>query len=321
MIEEKGNNKIEKVDKKGLKIFISIQLILLFLVIVLLLKSGEYGWSLFMVIPFSIGLTVGFYTRIAKSVSWLKLCFKVLFIVSAISAALIAIGLEGAICVLMALGLIVLPALVGLLIGYLIRKIYLIQFFLLVVFLNSGFIFYDVYNNEGFEDEALLSITINQPLPVVKKILQKKFVFSEHPNIFFKNGISYPTAMHLQNKNNQWCLVCSLNKEEVDLPILMLNDSVMRFTTPEDIIVMEETNPFHKVEAKHQKGYFKVIYGEFKLKRLEDDKTLLTATTKYEYQITPAFYWHWWTDYIVQEMHEHVLNDIKLKAESFGKIR
>jgi hypothetical protein len=318
-MEEKESKEIEKVSTKGLRIFISIQLLLLFITIIFLLQNGEYGWSLFMTLPLSIGLTIGYHTRISKSISWLKLSFKVFFIIVAISAALIAIGLEGAICVLMALGLIVLPALLGLLFGYLIRKIYVIQFFFLVVIFNSGFIIYDVYEKEGFEEEAAYSVEINLPLLQVNNILQQKFEFSEHPNIFFKNGISYPNTMQLQKLDRKLCLICTLNKEEVVLPILELNDTIMRFTVEDDFIAMKETNPFYEVHTKHQQGYFKVVFGEFKLKEISKNKTRIIATTRYQYKITPRFYWRWWTNYIVQEMHEHVLSDIKRNAETRGK--
>nr|MCU0383877.1 hypothetical protein [Cyclobacteriaceae bacterium] len=144
-MEEKLNKSNENVSAKGLKVFLIVQIFILFLTTVILLQGGYYSWSLFVAIPFSIGLTVGYYTRIAKSLSWIKLSFKVVLVIVIICFALLALGLEGAICILMAIGLIVIPALLGLLFGFLIRKIYLINFFLLVVLLNSGFITYDIY--------------------------------------------------------------------------------------------------------------------------------------------------------------------------------
>ncbi|MCZ8328005.1 MAG: hypothetical protein O9302_08095 [Cyclobacteriaceae bacterium] len=317
-MEEKLSSSKE-VSAKGLKVFVIVQIFILFLTTIIMLQGGYYTWSLFVAIPFSLGLTIGYYTKVTKSVSWLKKLSILFFLLVAICAALMAIGLEGFICVLMALGLIVLPALLGMFFGYLIRKIYLINFILVVVLLNSSFIVYDLNGRKGFEAEAELSVVINHQPEKIKTILKSKFTFSEHPNFLFKNGISYPKSMQVQNINNKLCLVCSLNNSKVPLPIQELSDSVIRFTTQTNVLVMEEVNPFHKVEAKHQQGYFKIVYGEFRVRELENNKTLLIAKTKYQYQVTPAFYWRWWTNYIVQEMHEHVLSDIKRNAETRGK--
>ena len=53
-MEEKESKEIEKVSTKGLRIFISIQLLLLFITIIFLLQNGEYGWSLFMTLPLTV---------------------------------------------------------------------------------------------------------------------------------------------------------------------------------------------------------------------------------------------------------------------------
>jgi hypothetical protein len=57
-VERKGNRM-----KKLHVVFLIVQLAILFIALLLLLQNGNYGWTLFCIIPFSIGLTVGVYTR------------------------------------------------------------------------------------------------------------------------------------------------------------------------------------------------------------------------------------------------------------------
>ena len=52
------------------------------------------------------------------------------------------------------------------------------------------------------------------------------------------------------------------------------------------------------------------------MKALPDGTTLLEGTTWYQNRFWPAAYWHLWSDYIINGIHNRVLMHIKTLAES-----
>ena len=79
---------------------------------------------------------------------------------------------------------------------------------------------------------------------------------------------------------------------------------------------MNELNPFWEVHPPHLDGYFKSYKGQFKLTKLEKNKTELEGTTWYQVDITPEFYWQFWSDFIIHRIHKRVLNHIKNESEN-----
>jgi hypothetical protein len=303
--------------KKQYQWFFYIQVVLLILFFLVMLDTGSYGWTLFAIIPFSIGLTCGYYSKIFRSKSFLRGTFLVLMILAAISVLLIAAGMEGAICILMAEGILALPAFLGMVAGYCIRNAYQVYSLGLIILLNTSFLIYDAADATFIRSIASETIVINAPREKVWNILTHPFSFSMQENLFFKAGVTYPTSMELNYNGKGKCfLMCHLTNGSASLEIECL-DSLerMRFLIPEEVQTMKELTFYDSLDAPHLKGYFDASFGEFTLKAIHTNQCMVTATTSYTYKITPAFYWRWWSDYLVNTMHRHILEDIKTRAE------
>lgn len=309
---------VENISMKKLHwIFIAIQLVILFSITLILLYTGDYGWSLFCGIPFSLGITIGTYTKTFKTKKLLKGFFIILLVISAFSGLLLLGGAEGAICILMAVGIICLPAFFGMLLGYAIRNMLRIVSLLIILFLNTSAFVYDIKTDELVESVAKKTIVINASKEKIWYALTNPVTFSKSDNIFFKAGVSYPTEMFIEKEqNNCLFLNCKYNNGNTKLFIEKLDSlKCMKFIMQEDITTMTELT-FHKtIMPAHLKGYFKPIYGEISIDEINENQCLVTATTSYSYKIRPAFYWNWWTDYLANAMHTHVLNNIKQLAE------
>jgi hypothetical protein len=316
---QQESQEVNNISMKKLHwIFIILQLIVLFVATVYILQRGEYGLTLFCGIPLSIGLTIGTYTRTFKSKKLLKGFFYVLLAISLFSAFLLAARVEGAICILMAVGIIFLPALLGMLVGYAIRNMLRIVSLLLIVVLNTSAFVYDTKTDEFVHSVAKKSMVINASKEKIWHALTNPVSFSKNDNVFFKAGVSYPTEMFLQKEaNNCLFLNCKYNNGNTKLFIEKLDSlKCMRFIMQEDITTMKELT-FHKsIMPAHLKGYFKPLYGEFLITEISKNQCVVTATTSYSYKIRPAFYWNWWTDYLTNTMHTQVLNNIKKLAEN-----
>jgi hypothetical protein len=305
-------------EKKQFRVFFIIQVVLLVCFFVVLLDVGEYGWTLFLIIPFSIGISCGYYSQRFRSRSFLKGTALVLGILTVISAALFSMGIEGSICILMAEGLLVLPAFLGTIVGYFVRNMYKTYIIGLVVLLNTSFSYYDAVDTSVIESTAVETITVNASCEKLWHVITHPVAFTAHSNLFFQAGVSYPTTMQLAyNEKGKCFLNCRLNNGFASLEIEKLDSlSRMRFRIPDQVQHMKELTFYDSLDAPHLKGYFDATYGEFMISPLKENQCTLSATTHYRYRITPAFYWRWWSDYLVNTMHRSVLDDIKTLAET-----
>jgi hypothetical protein len=311
------NNPETQSKKKQHRWFLGIQVALLIIFFLALLDSGTYGWTLFLIIPFCIGLSCGYYSKTFRSRAFLKGTFLVLIILAGISALLLGAGIEGSICILMAEGMLALPALLGMIAGYFIRNAYRAYVIGLIVMLNTSFTVFDSEDTTQIESIATETLTINASREKVWHVLTQPVNFSLHENMFFKAGVTYPTSMQLTYTREGKCfLICNLNNGLASLEIEELDSlNRLRFRIPDDVQTMKELTPYKSLNAAHLKGYFHASYGEFTLEASDENKCTITAKTAYRYKITPAFYWRWWSDYLVNTMHRHVLEDIKIEAE------
>ncbi|EMG08600.1 hypothetical protein LEP1GSC151_5171 [Leptospira interrogans serovar Grippotyphosa str. LT2186] len=78
---------------------------------------------------------------------------------------------------------------------------------------------------------------------------------------------------------------------------------------------MKETSLYGEVEPKHIRGKVWAVLGEFRLIEVSENKTKVIATTEYVNGIGPKFYWKLWGDYLIDEIHRHVLTKIKNNIE------
>jgi hypothetical protein len=308
----------EQLSRKGLIWFYVIQWIALIIVALALLDSGTYGWTLFGIIPFSIGLTAGTFTKRYRSGKLIRVTLLVILCILGLSAILLLGRAEGIICILMALGVIALPTFIGMAVGMWIRKIHVIYLAVFVVMINASFITFDRYDESQVISITSEEVVIEATKEDVWYVLTHGVQFKPNSNFFFESGVNYPTSMQLQYKDQNNCfLVCTLSAGNTALKVESLDSlKSIRFSVPDMIIPMQELSIYDSIDAPHLQGYFKPVYGEFKIESISDNECRLVATTSYSYKITPVFYWKWWSDYLVNTMHRHVLNDIKLLAEA-----
>ena len=87
-------------------------------------------------------------------------------------------------------------------------------------------------------------------------------------------------------------------------------NKTIKFKLRQQTIPMKEISPYDSINAKHLHNYFNVNYGEITLIPISKNKTKLLATTSYNYKIAPKWYWKIWSNYIIDEMHLHVLKSL-----------
>jgi len=59
-----------------------------------------------------------------------------------------------------------------------------------------------------------------------------------------------------------------------------------------------------------------VDYGSFRIVPLANGDVKVIATSQFKNSLGPRFYWNWWEGYLLNKIHEHVLEKIKEKSEA-----
>jgi hypothetical protein len=285
-----------------------------------LLNAGSYGITLFCSIPFTVGFVIGFLYAPTNKLIAVKTMVYALGIICLLGLLIMALGSEGGICFLMAAGLLFLPAFIGVSLGHSLGKAHLktekiyILFFLIMV--NPSSLTYDMLDNSQVEATATTSVIIHASDTTIWNKLTQKVEFNKSNNLFLKAGVSYPLDMELQKVDNQCFLKCNTTNGFANLRVdsLIQNKKIV-FKPVQEVAPMRELSFRGHIDAPHLHGYFKNEYGLFEIEPLEAGKCRLIAKTHYTYRITPVWYWSWWSDYLVNQMHKNVLNKIKETAE------
>jgi hypothetical protein len=299
-------------------LLVIFSVILLFMILAIL-KAGEYGFTLFMSIPFIFTFIVSFIEGPNSNGAKLWYFFASVFLISVLSGILVLLGAEGMICVLMAAGLVALPAIIGGFLGLFLSKTFQerkLSVLLMIFVINPGAFMYDVYDTTKIESIAQISTIVNAPVSEVWQILTQKVVFNKSANFFLKSGVSYPLDMEIIKKDSAKYLSCNTNNGKTLFKIdSLIQNQKLQFSAVQEILPMRELTMYHDLEAAHLHGYFESDYGTFEIQSINENQCLLIAKTQYKYAITPAFYWKWWSDYLLNTMHENVLNKVKEIAE------
>ena len=288
----------------------------------LLLAIGGYGPTLFLAMPFVLGfITVLAYSwRERKSPG--KSVGAVSLVLIAFSVLLLLTGFEGAICLLMAFPLTLLLALFGGVIALLIhdlrdariaaRKMGWILILVIPTLLGAEKAWSPDPPLRGLESY----VDVDAPPEIVWNHV---FGFPELPEPsewLFRMGIAYPTSATLIGSGVGATRYCMFTTGAFVEPITVWDPPRrLTFNVIDTPPPMKEWSIWNNIHPPHLDGHFVSEKGEFLLEPLANGGTRLIGTSWYRHDIRPAFYWRWWSDYVIHKIHLRVLEQIKLRAE------
>lgn len=280
----------------------------------------EYGWTVFIIIPFIIGFLPPFIygrqTEIKKKESY-KLSFQTLGIALVL---LLLFAIEGIICIAMTLPLTGLLVWIGSYLGYKVnsgkwintRNTTIVLFFICVSTMS-----FDYINKSENLIPVKTIIIVNAPIDKVWENVVTFNKIDEPADWIFKTGISYPTNATIEGTGVGAIRYCNFSTGSFVEPITIWNEpNLLQFDVKEQPIPMNEFNPFWDIHPPHLDGYFKSYKGQFKLTKIDENKTELEGTTWYKVDIKPEIYWKTWSDFIIHRIHKRVLNHIKIETEN-----
>lgn len=276
----------------------------------------NYGWGLFVGMPFCLGFTSVLIYSYHKRRS-LGSCLTVsLCSVGLVGAALIAFAFEGLVCVLMAAPLAAVLAMLGAWIAYVLqsrpesKQGTASMFFALVaaVPLVTGM---ESANPHSSQFEVKTAVEIDAP---PEEVWKHVIAFSELPEPdewIFRIGIAYPVRARIDGAGLGAVRHCEFSTGEFTEPIEVWHaNQLLRFSVTSNPHPMQEWTPYSRIRPPHLDGFLVSNGGQFKLTRLPGNRTHLEGTTWYQHHMWPEIYWKLWADFVIHKIHMRVLNHV-----------
>ena len=282
----------------------------------------NYGWGLFVALPFAMGFAavVIYSAREPRSFSS---CIGVACLsVGLLGAALLAVAVEGVGCLIMAAP-IALPLAIG-----------------------GGACAFAGQRQWRFRGDApaylsalllfvpavqLTEHAVAPPAPVFvvrssvdihaspERVWHQVIAFSEigpPTEWIFRAGIAYPIRAEMLGSGVGAERHCVFSTGAFVEPIEVWDEPrLLKFSVTANPPPMAEWTPYSHVDPPHLHGFLESNGGQFRLIPLPDGGTRLEGTTWYRHGLWPSEYWRLWSDAIIHRIHMRVLRHIRDEAE------
>jgi Polyketide cyclase / dehydrase and lipid transport len=279
-----------------------------------LLKAGVYGWTLFVIVPFALGLVASSITRPATA--W-EAAAAGAFVVLGGSVLLLGLGFEGVVCIVMSLPIVLTLACLGAWVGFWLQDLNRKpQQGVAVLIVPLAALTWDLKAPSPVFHVTTQVMVNATPEHVWKHVIS----FPKLPKaqeLVFRAGLAYPTEAHIDGSGVGAVRYCEFSTGSFVEPITVWHKPrLLRFRVTQNPPPLQEWSPWGRITPKHIHGYLLSEQGQFELTPLAGGRTMLTGTTWYRHSLWPAQYWRWWSDAIIHRIHLRVLNHVRALAES-----
>jgi len=282
----------------------------------------EYGWGLFLGLPFLTGFVAAWFLN--KQGTHTKLETAVVSSLTILLIGLVLIGFryEGLVCLLMALPLALPFAIAGgLLARYILgertRTAAPPTFVACVALVPFMMLAQHLANPEPPVNAVTTSITIDAPVSVVWKNVIAFPPLHPPDEWIFRAGIAYPTAAQIVGSGPGAVRYCRFSTGDFVEPITVWDeDRLLAFDVTAQPPALRELSPWKITPPHVERNYMRSKHGQFRFVALSDHRTLLEGTTWYQDYFWPQAYWRAWSDVIVHRIHMRVLEHVKEQAEA-----
>ncbi len=168
--------------------------------------------------------------------------------------------------------------------------------------------------------EVMTSVEIQAtPETVWREVIEFPEITTEQ-EWFFAMGIASPLRARIEGEGVGAIRHCEFTTGAFVEPITVWNPPFqLAFDVTEQPDPMVELTPYRHLHPPHLEHSFRSTKGEFRLVDIGNDRTRLEGRTWYQLEIHPLGYWSLWTDWIVHRIHLRVLTHIQKISESKSK--
>jgi len=283
---------------------------------------ANYGWGLFVALPFAMGFAAALIYGVQQPRS-LRGCLGVACLSTALlGGALLALAFEGVVCLIMAIPIALPLAAFGGVCAYAVQRRRWLRTEA-PVFLSVLLIL--VPSVEWLEH----AVATPAPVFVVRsaieihappeKVWRQVIAFSEIPSPrewIFRAGVAYPIRAEIRGIGPGAQRHCVFSTGVFVEPIEVWDEPHrLKFDVSSNPPPMEEWTPYSHIDPPHLHGFLMSDGGQFLLTPLPNGGTRLEGTTWYRHGLWPSTYWRLWSDAIIHQIHMRVLTHIRDEAE------
>jgi hypothetical protein len=278
-----------------------------------------YGYGLFIVSPFVIGLVTGYLTnREADLGGWPT--FRVVGVALVLGAfALIGFAFEGIICLVFASPLIAIMGWVGGEVGRAFarngrrgRRSTLMSVSILPLIL-----FGEAFAPPTAGFDSVESVEIAAPPAAVWDAVIHMGPIPDAPAVPFRWGLAYPMRGEIYGAG-----VGAIRRGVFSTGVAYERvtewepNRKLSFIVLSDPPTMRELSPYQHVNAPHVVGYFRTLDARFTITPLADGHTRLALATRHELDLEPALYWLPFAEWATHANKIRVLAHFREQAEA-----
>jgi len=280
-----------------------------------------YGWSLFLGLPVAICFISAFCTSFRCQASFSRAYWISVLSLIFLGGMILSLGLDGLICLLMALPLALVLGLIGAFLGWKLGTSYNNgALACLPMLLMLSFPWLVAFNNSTSTLPPIRSVTTTVSVDApIERVWRNVIAFpkiTERPSGVFEFGIAYPIDAHIDGSGVGAIRHCNFSTGSFVEPITIWQEPThLAFSVSASPPPMKEISFYDHLEAPHLHGHMISRHGEFRLTEL-NGQVLLQGTTWYTHSLSPQWYWGPISDYLIHRIHQRVLNHIKRVAES-----
>ena len=292
--------------------------IIVFAVLVSAVTFGAYGWGLFVLTPFTVGVTTAYIANRRVDMGFGPTLKTVMLAAALGSLCLVLFALEGLVCILMAAPLGALVALVGGTIGHALahaghrrgKPFLTVALFPAVFALEAAM-------PPSVEIATHETILVSAPPAAAWRALTSDAPIAAPPGMVGRAGLAYPVRGRILGEGVG---AMRLGQFSTGLARERITEwapgRTLAFNVLSQPPAMEEMSPYRRVHAPHVQGYFDTSETRFELEALPDGRTRLSVRASHVLRLDPVLYWEPIARLAVRENTRRVLRDIKRKAEA-----
>jgi uncharacterized membrane protein YhaH (DUF805 family) len=282
------------------------------------LVFGAYGMGMFLVSPFVIGAVTAYLGNRQGDIGSARTLTLVVAATALGGLALLALALEGIVCLVLAAPIGFAMAWLGGVLGRAIavhtrrtpqQTLPAVAVLPLVFALEAV-----TAASTGFDTTE--TIVVEAPPARVWKAIVNMDPLDEPTALPFRLGIAYPLRGEIVGEG-----VGALRRGEFSTGTAIERitewepERKLTFVVVSDIPGMREISPYRHVHAPHVDGYFLTTDTSFELLRLPDGHTEIIERTSHRLKLDPLFYWLPMARYVVHANNARVLAHIKRQSE------
>jgi uncharacterized membrane protein YhaH (DUF805 family) len=281
------------------------------------LAFGTYGYGLFFVSPFLIGAVTAYLSNRNGDIGFNKTASVVAAAAIFGAFSLLAVALEGLICIFVAAPLAVLAAMIGGIFG---RSAALVTRRSTSQSLMSIALLPLVFTSErmlppSVQFETQEAIDIEAKPSTVWHAIVDMAPLKEQPTLPFRLGVAYPVAARMKGEGVGATRIGVFSTGvAVERVTQWVPDHLFAFSVISNPPAMHELSPYRTVNAPHLHGYFVTNFTSFQLEELPNGYTRVVERTRHELKLGPVLYWLPLARWIVHENNIRVLAHIRSQA-------